>query len=123
MYPFESEKNYFTGKTSELSEVMFLEGGEFVSNAFSDAGWNLPDVDHFFTHQVSGKTFEQVALYFGIPEDKFHKVIGEFGNTASASIPLAIHRAIENGKLKRGDKVAIIGLAAGISISVQLLVW
>jgi len=106
-----------------LSEVMFREGGEFVANAFSDAGWSLQEVDHYFTHQVSSKTFEQVAQYFGIPDEKFHKVISEYGNTASASIPLAIHRAIENGKLKRGDKVAIIGLAAGISISVQLLVW
>lgn len=123
MFPFDSNKNYFAGKTSELSEVMFLEGGQFVAGAFSDAGWDLQDVDHFFTHQVSSKTFEQVAHYFGIPEEKFHKVISEFGNTASASIPLAIHRAIEQGKLKPGDKVAIIGLAAGISISVQLMIW
>lgn len=123
LFPFDSSKNYFTGRTSELSEVMFEEGGAFVSEAFQNSGWQLHDVDHFFTHQVSAKTFEMVAQYFGIPENKFHKVISEYGNTASASIPLAMERAIRQGQLRKGDKVAIIGLAAGISISVQLIQW
>jgi len=123
MFPFDMNKNYFEGKTSELSEVMFQEGAEFVANCFKDAHWTLNDVDHIFTHQVSERTFEQVATFFEIPEQKFHKVVGEFGNTASASIPLALHKAAAGGKLKKGDKVAIIGLAAGVSISVQLMVW
>jgi 3-oxoacyl-[acyl-carrier-protein] synthase-3 len=123
MFPFEMEKNYFIGKTSELAEVMFEEGGAFVASCFEDSGWTLKDVDHIFTHQVSAKTFEQVAAFFKIPEEKFHKVIEEYGNTASASIPLALYKATAEGKLKKGDKVAIIGLAAGVSISVQLLVW
>jgi acyl-CoA:acyl-CoA alkyltransferase len=123
MFPFEMDKNFFKGKTSELSEVMFEEGAEFVAGCFQDAGWNMNDADHIFTHQVSERTFEQVAEFFKIPEEKFHKVIEEYGNTASASIPLALHKAALEGKLKKGDKVAIIGLAAGISISVQLMVW
>jgi 3-oxoacyl-[acyl-carrier-protein] synthase-3 len=123
MFPFEPEKNYFKGKTSELSEVMFEEGAEFVAGCFADAGWKMNDVDHFITHQVSDRTFEQVAAFFNIPEERFHKVISEHGNTAAASIPLALHKASAAGKLKKGDKVAIIGLAAGISVSVQLMIW
>lgn len=123
MFPFDMNKNYFIGKTSELSEVMFEEGAEFVATCFKDAEWKMQDVDHIFTHQVSERTFEQVANFFHIPLEKFHNIVGEFGNTASASIPLALHRAYADGKLKKGDKLAIIGLAAGISISVQLLIW
>lgn len=123
MFPFEMNKNYFVGKTSELSEVMFEEGSQFVIDCFNDAGWSMNDVDHIFTHQVSERTFEQVSDFFKIPQEKFHRIVGEFGNTASASIPLAIHKAAAEGKLKKGDKAAIIGLAAGISISVQLMVW
>jgi 3-oxoacyl-[acyl-carrier-protein] synthase-3 len=123
MFPFEMEKNYFIGKTSELASVMFEEGADFITQCFNDAGWTLQDVDHIFTHQVSERTFDQVATFFGIPKEKFHRVVSEFGNTASASIPLAIHAAAVQGKLKKGDKVAIIGLAAGLSISVQLLLW
>jgi 3-oxoacyl-[acyl-carrier-protein] synthase-3 len=102
---------------------MFEEGSEFVATCFKDAEWKMNDVDHIFTHQVSERTFEQVASFFEIPIAKFHKTVGEYGNTASASIPLALHKAAADGKMKKGDKVAIIGLAAGISISVQLLVW
>lgn len=123
MFPFEMDKNFFKGRTSELSEVMFEEGAAFVAGCFIDAGWNMNNTDHIFTHQVSQRTFEQVATFFKIPEEKFHKVIGEYGNTASASIPLALHKAAQEGKLKKGDTLAIIGLAAGISISVQLMVW
>ena len=123
MFPFDTEKNYFEGKTSELAQVFIAEGGTFVRRCFKEAGWSPSEVDYVFTHQVSARTFEIMACILGIPVNRIIQVSGSFGNTAAASIPLSMYVAEQNGLLKHGNKIAIIGLAAGISISVQLMIW
>jgi 3-oxoacyl-[acyl-carrier-protein] synthase-3 len=123
MHPFETDKNYFEGKTSELANVFITEGTSFIQSCFREAGWNLDEIDHVVTHQVSLKTFEILAETSGFPVHKMIQVCDLFGNTASASIPLSLFMAEKEGLLKHGDKIVIIGLAAGISISIQLMVW
>jgi acyl-CoA:acyl-CoA alkyltransferase len=123
MFPFDVEKNYFEGKTSELAHVFASEGCGFLHECFSEAGWSLKDVDHIFTHQVSSRSFEILAAVLGVQADRIHQINESFGNIASVSIPLSLHMAEQDGSLKHGDKIAVIGLAAGISLSVQLMVW
>lgn len=123
MYPFEPDKNYFEGKTAELAQVFITEGGHFFQSCFSEPGWMLQDIDHVITHQVSMKTFEILASKSGFPAHKIIQVFDLYGNIASVSIPLSLHIAEKKGILKHGDKIAIIGMAAGISLSIQLMVW
>jgi 3-oxoacyl-[acyl-carrier-protein] synthase III len=123
MFPFDPGKNYFEGKTSELANVFVEEGRAFVHASIDEAGWALKDIDYVFTHQVSSKTIEILAMALGIPIGKIIKVSDLTGNVASVSIPLSLHIAEHNGLLTHGNKIAIIGMAAGISISVQLMVW
>jgi 3-oxoacyl-[acyl-carrier-protein] synthase-3 len=80
-------------------------------------------LDHLFTHQVSPQTFIDVTSSTGIDINKCINIFDEYGNTAACSIPLSVWRAEQEGRLKKGDKIAIIGLAAGISISLQLAIW
>ena len=123
MYKFEPDTNYFEGKTAELAHVFVAEGGKFLQSCFLEPGWTTQDIDHVITHQVSIKSFEVLAANSGLPLHKMIQAIDLFGNIASVSIPLALYMAEKNGILKHGDKIAIIGLAAGISISIQLMVW
>jgi len=123
MFPFDSDKNYFEGKTAELANIFIAEGSSFLQSCFLEAGWHLSDIDHVVTHQVSLKTFEIMAATSGFPIHKMIQVCDLFGNTAAASIPLSLYIAQNKGILKHGDKIAIIGMAAGISISIQLMVW
>jgi 3-oxoacyl-[acyl-carrier-protein] synthase-3 len=74
-------------------------------------------------HHVSRSTFDAVAVSMGAPPTRFYQVIAQYGNIASASVPFAISRAAEDGTLRRGEKIMLIGLAAGISMSVQLMIW
>jgi len=123
MFPFDPGKNYFEGKTSELAHVFVEEGRSFVQASLAEAGWELDEIDYVFTHQVSSKTIEILAMVLNIPIEKIIRVSDLLGNVASVSIPLSLHVAESNGLLKHGNKIAIIGMAAGISISVQLMVW
>ena len=123
MYPFEPDKNYFEGKTAEMAHIIVAECSRFLQSCFSEPGWTISDIDHVITHQVSMKTFEILAANSGFPVQKIIQVCDLYGNIASVSIPLSLHIAEKRGMLKHGDKIAIIGLAAGISVSIQFMVW
>lgn len=117
------DKYYFDANSSELSKVVRSKIAAFVPQCLMEAGWNSNEIDCVVTHQVSATTVNQIALFFTIPENKFINTFSRYGNIAAATIPIALHEAIQEGKLKKGDKLMIVGLAAGISLSVQLIEW
>jgi len=123
MFPQDCSKHFFEGKTAELKEVFLREKGEMVEKCFRETGFTKDDIDHFFIHQVSKSTVKLMAEELEIPIEKFHCIIEEYGNTAASSIPLSMDLAIKAGKLKKGQKVIIIGLAAGISMSIHVMIW
>lgn len=123
MFPQDCSKHFFEGKTTELRDVFIREKGEMFEKCFRETGYTRDDIDHFFIHQVSKGMVKAMADDLNIPIEKLHCIIEEYGNTAAASIPLSLDLAVKCGKLKKGQKVIIIGLAAGISMSVQLMIW
>lgn len=123
MYPHDSSKVYFEGKTKELRDIFMQKKGKIAENCLESAGWDISEIDHFFMHHVSTSTFNLVADSLGVDPTKFYSVIENYGNMAAASIPFAMSQAIEKNILKKGNKIMIIGLASGISISVQLIKW
>ena len=121
LHPHDLSKTYFEGETATLKDVILLEAKDFIQDCFKESGWDGKNIDHLFTHQVSMETIKIVADATGAPLEKCVNIFPKYGNTAAASIPLSI--SLNKKKLKKGDKIAIIGLAAGISVSVQLLIW
>ena len=123
MHPHDGDKTYFEGKTTEMRNVFLENKGLIIEKCIEETGWKLKDINHFFMHNVSKSTFDIVAAALQIPIDRFYTVMENHGNIAAASIPFAMSVAIENNKLKKGDKIMLIGLASGISMCVQLLIW
>ena len=123
LHPHDATQNYFEGHTVELQKVIAKEGADFFHKSIRESGWNIDEIKTVFTHQVSLSTFKLVSDITTIPLGKFKQIFHLYGNTAAASIPLSMGLAKEAGELERGDKIAIIGLAAGISLSLQLLTY
>lgn len=123
LHPHDADKLYFEGQTAQLKEVMTEAAAGFFHDCLSRAGWSPSDVKHLFTHQVSADTIRLISRMTQVSPEKVEDSFAEIGNTAAASIPIVIHRRLTNGSLHRGDKVVLLGLAAGVSISVQLLIW
>ncbi len=120
MHPHE-DMNYFEGRTAALRNTIIDHAQSFIKECFEEAKINANDIDHLFTHQVSIGIFKDVVEITEIPMEKCHIVFDEFGNTAASSIPLAIEKAMNKKQLKRGQLILLIGMAAGISISFQLI--
>ncbi|MBR5683931.1 MAG: ketoacyl-ACP synthase III [Ruminococcus sp.] len=73
------------------------------------------DIDWFVPHQANIRIIETAAKKLGAPMEKFIVTLDHYGNTSSASIPLALCESIEKGIIKRGQKLALIGFGAGLT--------
>ena len=99
----------------------FMPGLERGLKDLSLAGKHV-DIDWVVPHQASGVALDSLGM-FGWPEDQILKTIQKYGNTIAASIPLTLCEGIDNGTIKRGDKVLLCGTSAGISIGKMLLTY
>jgi len=81
------------------------------------------DVDVFIPHQANRRIIMSAAERLGMPEEKVIINIDEYGNTTAGTIPLAMHTAIERGKLKKGSMVLLASVGAGFTVGATLLRW
>lgn len=87
--------------------------------AQADIGVN--DVDWFVPHQANQRILSAVAARLGIPEAKVISTVGEHGNTSAASVPLALHAGMADGRIKSGDLVLMEALGGGLTWGAALV--
>lgn len=83
----------------------------------------LEDIDLFVFHQATKLILEHLRKEIGIPEEKFYTNIENKGNTVSATIPMALRDAADEGRLRPGDRVMVVGFGVGFSWGATILRW
>ena len=83
--------------------------------------YSLEDVKYIIPHQANYRILSLVADKLKIPQEKFILTIGEHANTSSASIPLALDKVVNDGKVKKGDLIIFEALGGGITWGSVLL--
>lgn len=86
-------------------------------------GLTLEEIDWFVPHSANLRIIEAICNETGFPIEKTLESIVDFGNTSSASIPIALYNAIKSGKVKRGDKIMIIGFGGGLAYAGTVITW
>jgi len=81
------------------------------------------DVDVFIPHQANRRIIAATADRLGMPMEKVIIDIDRYGNTTSATIPLAMNTARQEGKLKKGNLVLLAAVGAGFTVGTTLLRW
>lgn len=81
------------------------------------------DLDLVIPHQANVRIVEAVAKRLAIPLDKFVLNLDRYGNTSSASIPLALDEALDDGRLHNGARVLLVGFGAGLTWGASVLTW
>lgn len=76
---------------------------------------DFDDIDLVVAHQANSRIIDAAAGRLGIPEDKLFNNLEHYGNTSSASIPLALAEAETAGRLRPGDRVLMVGFGAGLT--------
>ncbi len=96
---------------------------EAAQLALEENGLSADDVDVVVAHQANIRILKAVSKRVGIPLEKFVLNIERFGNTSSASIPIALDEAVRAGRIKEKDTMLMIALGGGISWGSALLKW
>jgi 3-oxoacyl-[acyl-carrier-protein] synthase-3 len=96
---------------------------ESTEAALKRAGIGIDDVDIFVAHQANARIIEAAAHRLGMPEEKVIMNVDLVANTSSASIPIALCQAEQEGKLKRGDVVAMATFGAGFAWGAGVMSW
>jgi len=94
-----------------------------AQKAITDAGLTADDIDLMVPHQANLRIISAACQRLGIPEEKAVVVIDHYGNTSSASIPLALADALDTGRLNKGDNVLLTGFGGGMTWASAVLHW
>ncbi len=130
------EKLYVDGGPSTTGTVghLRMEGREVFKHAvgmitdvieavFSQAGITANDIDWFVPHQANKRIIDASAKKLGIAEEKVVITVDRHGNTSAASVPLALHTAVSDGRIKKGDLVLLEAMGGGFTWGAVLVRW
>ncbi|HLF71725.1 MAG TPA: beta-ketoacyl-ACP synthase III [Dehalococcoidia bacterium] len=87
------------------------------------AGLSMDDIDYVVPHQANQRIIAAVAKGLGVPSERVISNVERYGNTSSASIPVALCEAWEEGKLKDGDHIVLVGFGGGLVWGASLVEW
>lgn len=93
---------------------------ELMKNFLKNNGMKVSDIDMTVPHQAS-VAMPLIMQKLGIEKDKFLDEVKEFGNMVSASVPITLVHGLENGRIKSGNTILLIGTAAGLTTNMMLI--
>ncbi|MDO4166692.1 MAG: beta-ketoacyl-ACP synthase III [Eubacteriales bacterium] len=94
-----------------------------VNRVLEQAGVTPEEIAFVVPHQANVRIIDVVAHKSGIPREKFYTNMDHYGNTSSASIPMALNELNSKGLIKRGDKVILTGFGGGMTWGTMLITW
>lgn len=96
---------------------------ESTGQVLEKAGLTPSDIDLFIPHQANVRIIDHAVKRLHIPQDRVFLNIDRYGNTSSASIPIALFEAQQQGKLHPGDTIVTVGFGAGLTWGAGSIQW
>ncbi len=125
MLPFEQITNprsacfRMDGRT--VFEFATRRGPEVIREVLADAGIPPQEISLFISHQANINILHQIADQLDVPHDRFFVNLDRYGNTASASVLIALDEALSAGRVKAGDLVVTVAFGGGLSWGANLI--
>ena len=94
-----------------------------VEDVFQQTGMTMDDVDALIPHQANKRLIDFLAKMCKVPEGKTMLNIHKYGNTSSATLPIAFAEAIENGMVKPGDTIVSAVFGGGLTCGAGIIKW
>jgi len=96
---------------------------EVVEEALRCHGLLPADIDLLIPHQANQRISEMVRRRLGLPEERVVSNIDRYGNTTAATIPIALAEAVRDGRLSRGNLLALVAFGSGFTWGSALVRW
>lgn len=97
--------------------------GEATEKVLAKCGMKPDQVDLVVPHQANIRIIDSAVKRLGLPPDTFFVNLHKYGNTSAASIPIALDEAIQEGRIKKGDTVVVVGFGAGLTWAAGVMKW
>ena len=94
-----------------------------VTKVLEKCGRKPEDIALLVPHQANLRIIDSACQRFDIPREKVMVNIEKYGNTSSASVPLALDEALAAGRVKPGDLIVLVAFGAGLSYGALAIVW
>lgn len=118
-----NREQYFTMTGREVREFALTRVPQQIRELVEGSGIELDDIDLFITHQANQKLVHKIMEILDQPIEKTFTNCEKFGNTASASVPLAVWEAREQGHLRPGSLIVTAAFGAGLNYGATLMRW
>lgn len=127
-HPFDiavlDEKSHFVKMAgSEVFKAAVRSMAEAADQALMRAGMTGQDIDLLVPHQANIRIIEATAKYAKIPMEKVFVNVDRYGNMSSATVPIALDEAVEQGRIKKGDAILMVAFGAGFTWGASVLRW
>jgi len=97
--------------------------GRTWKKAVEELGWSVQDLDWFVLHQVSKSHTEKLAEMLGLDLDKIYRLYPDRGNIGPAGVPIVLSKLQEEGRLARGQRLALMGIGSGLNCTMAEVRW
>lgn len=97
--------------------------GSAAEEALAMAGMDKENIDLLIPHQANIRIIQSALERLSLSEDKCMINVDRYGNMSAASIPVALAEAVEEGRLKEGDRLVMVGFGGGLTWGASVLVW
>lgn len=118
-----SKYQYLDMDGSEIFKFATSSVISSIKDILQKNNMTIDDIDYIVPHQANVRIIEYVAKKLKISMDKFYMNIDTYGNTSSASIPLALNEMYNKGILQKGQNLLLVGFGGGLTYGSCLIKW
>jgi 3-oxoacyl-[acyl-carrier-protein] synthase-3 len=115
--------HYIHMNGSEVFKFAIKVMGASALRSLKKIGMESGELDLVIPHQANIRIIQSAAKRLKMPMDKIMVNVDKYGNTSAASIPIALAEAVEDGRVKKGDNIVLVGFGAGLTWASCVIKW
>lgn len=110
------------------AQALLIGGIELAAKTWKLAekkidNWSVETIDAYVPHQISVRHVNKFSDQLGLPKERIHQNLFNYGNVGPVGLPTALAMAVEKGEIKKGDHVALTGIGSGINCTMMSVSW
>jgi 3-oxoacyl-[acyl-carrier-protein] synthase-3 len=119
----EERSQYITMAGQEVFKLAVTAMVGSSKDVLEKADLDVSEIRWLVPHQANLRIIKAVGKRLGLTEDNVYINVNKYGNTSSASIPIAIDELVRNGKIERGEYLLLTAFGAGLTWGASLIQW
>jgi 3-oxoacyl-[acyl-carrier-protein] synthase-3 len=119
----DAREHYLKQNGKTVFKFAVSQMAESITTLLTRHGLTPADIAVVIPHQANQRILDATAERLGLPPGRMASVIGRYGNTTAATLPLALEDVVRDGRVKRGDLLVFVAVGAGFTVGASLVRW